>query len=99
MLIKILMDIPEQIWLAIDVKNFLLASQLFLLAQHINYSLTFEVGDSNLSIKYPIVSKQWGVINQFKSLITNFCTDILKSIELTEEVKIQNFIYFIINDG
>lgn len=35
MQIKILIYIPEQIWTAIDEKNFLRATQLFLLAQHI----------------------------------------------------------------
>ena len=88
MQIKILMDIPEQIWSAIDAKNFLLATELFLLAQHLNYSLAFEVGDFTLADKYPIVSKQWGNINQFKSLILNFCNDTLKSIELPKEVYI-----------
>lgn len=80
------MDIPEHIWSAIDAKDFLLASQLFLLAQHINFSLTFEVGDGELAIRYPIVAKQWGIINQFKSLILNFCKDALKSIDLSAEV-------------
>ncbi|XP_011499095.1 PREDICTED: conserved oligomeric Golgi complex subunit 1 [Ceratosolen solmsi marchali] len=99
MLIKILMDIPEQIWSSIDTRNFLLASQLFLLAQHINYSLTFEVGDSNLSNKYPIVSKQWGIINQFKSLIMNFCEETLQSIELSEEVAANCLAALVLLDG
>lgn len=80
------MDIPEQIWSSIDSQNFLLATQLFLLAQHIHYSLTFEVGDENLAKKYPIVSKQWGIINQFKNLILSFCNDCLQSQELSKEV-------------
>lgn len=95
MQIKILMDIPEQIWSSIDAKDFLLATQLFLLAQHIHYSLKFEVGDENLATKYPIVSKQWGIINQFKSLIHSFCNDSLQSAELSKEVKIKYFTYFI----
>lgn len=88
MQIKILMDIPEQIWSSIDAQDYLLATQIFLLAQHIHYSLTFEVGDINLAKKYPIVSKQWGIINQFKNLILNFCNDSLQSQELTKEVSL-----------
>lgn len=87
------MDIPEQIWSAIDAKDFLLATQLFLLAQHINYSLTFEVGDTNLASRYPIVSKQWGIINQFKSLLLNFCNDALQSIELSKEVSVWPLVF------
>lgn len=90
MQIKILMDIPEQIWSAIDSKDFLLATQLFLLAQHINYSLKFEIGDANLASRYPIVSKQWGIINQFKSLIFNFCNDALQSVHLSIEVTLES---------
>ncbi|XP_014207402.1 conserved oligomeric Golgi complex subunit 1 isoform X2 [Copidosoma floridanum] len=98
MQIKILMDIPEQIWSAIDDKNFLLATQLFLLAQHINYSLTFEVGD-DLPIKYPIVSKQWSIINQFKNLINTFCIESLQSIELSTETAANSLAALSLLDG
>lgn len=80
------MDIPEQIWSSIDAQDFLLATQLFLLAQHIHYSLTFEAGNENLAKKYPLVSKQWGIINQFKNLILNFCNDSLQFQDLPKEV-------------
>ena len=91
MQIKILMDIPEHIWSAIDNQHFLLATQLFKVAQHINYSLKFEVGNSELANKYPIVGKQWGIISQFKSVIFNECNDVLQCMELSKEV----FIIFI----
>ncbi|XP_032451954.1 conserved oligomeric Golgi complex subunit 1 isoform X1 [Nasonia vitripennis] len=99
MQIKILMDIPEQIWSAIDSKDFLLATQLFLLAQHINYSLKFEIGDANLASRYPIVSKQWGIINQFKSLIFNFCNDALQSVHLSKELAANCLAALVLLDG
>lgn len=34
--IKILMDIPEQIWSAVERENYMLGAQLFLFARHIN---------------------------------------------------------------
>jgi hypothetical protein len=34
--IKILMDIPEQIWSAVEKEDYILGAQLFLFARHIN---------------------------------------------------------------
>ena len=87
MQIKILMDIPEYIWSAIDSRDLLMAAQLYILAQHVNYSLTFEVGHSVLSHKYPIVAKQWSVIGHFKNVIFNECNDTLRSLDLSREVE------------
>ncbi|KZC12421.1 PREDICTED: conserved oligomeric Golgi complex subunit 1 [Dufourea novaeangliae] len=83
--IKILMDIPQYIWSNIENKNLLFATQLYLVAQHINYSLLFEVGSTDLLNKYPIVSKQWDVINQFKTIITTECNYILQSLDVQPE--------------
>ncbi|XP_020287464.1 conserved oligomeric Golgi complex subunit 1 isoform X2 [Pseudomyrmex gracilis] len=81
--IKILMDIPQYIWTSIENQNLLFATQLYIIAQHINYSLIFEVGSTELSRKYPIVSKQWDVISQFKSIISNECNRILQSLDVS----------------
>ncbi|XP_076395126.1 conserved oligomeric Golgi complex subunit 1 isoform X2 [Megachile rotundata] len=83
--IKILMDIPQYIWSSIENKNLLFAAQLYLVAQHINYSLLFEVGSTDLSNKYPIVSKQWDVISQFKNYILNECNKVLQSLIVQPE--------------
>lgn len=80
--IKILMDVPQYIWSSIENKDLLFATQLYLIAQHINYSLLFEVGSTDLSIKYPIVSKQWDVISQFKNIILNKCNNVLQSLDV-----------------
>ncbi|KAL7304408.1 hypothetical protein TKK_0003206 [Trichogramma kaykai] len=97
--IKILMDIPEQIWSAIDEKDFLVATQLFLIAQHIKFSLSFEVGEQDLTSKYPIVFKQWGIINQFKNLILTCCNDALLSVELTIQTAANCLAALVLLDG
>ncbi|GAB1869175.1 Conserved oligomeric Golgi complex subunit 1 [Camponotus japonicus] len=81
--IKILMDIPQYIWTSIEDQNLLLATQLYIIAQHINYSLMFEVGSIELTRKYPIVSKQWDVISQFKNIISNECNNRLQSLDVS----------------
>ncbi|XP_011304064.1 conserved oligomeric Golgi complex subunit 1 isoform X1 [Fopius arisanus] len=84
--IKILVDIPEYIWSAIDARDILRASQLFILGQHINYSLTFEIGQSVLNERYPLVGKQWCIINNFRSIISGECSKTLQSLDLTPGV-------------
>ncbi|XP_011699019.1 PREDICTED: conserved oligomeric Golgi complex subunit 1 isoform X1 [Wasmannia auropunctata] len=81
--IKILMDIPQDIWTSIENQNLLFATQLYIIAQHINYSLMFEVGSAELSRRYPIVSKQWDVIMQFKNIISSECNKILQSLDVS----------------
>lgn len=83
------MDIPQYIWTSIENQNLLFATQLYIIAQHINYSLIFEVGSTELSRKYPIVSKQWDVISQFKSIISNECNRILQSLDVSITVSMQ----------
>ncbi|XP_076630007.1 conserved oligomeric Golgi complex subunit 1 isoform X2 [Colletes latitarsis] len=83
--IKILMDISQHIWSSIESKNLLFATQLYLVAQHINYSLLFEVGTTELSKKYQIVSKQWDIISQFKNIILNECYNMLQSLDVQSE--------------
>lgn len=76
--IKILMDIPEFIWSYIENQNLLCATQLFIFAQHVKYGLKFEIGNKELSVKYPIVFKQWEIIGQFKNIILRECDRILQ---------------------
>ncbi|XP_015609799.1 conserved oligomeric Golgi complex subunit 1 isoform X2 [Cephus cinctus] len=99
MQIKILMDIPEQIWSAIDARDFLLATQLYMLAQHVNYSLTFEIGNNELTNKYPIIAKQWGAISQFKNVILNGCIDLLQSLDLSAESAANSLASLVLLDG
>jgi len=56
----------------------------------------FEVGSTELSRRYPIVSKQWDVIMQFKNIISNECNKILQSLNVSTIVGIQIVAYFVI---
>lgn len=49
----------------------------------------FEVGSTELAHKYPIVSKQWDVITQFKNIISNECHKRLQSLDVSTIVGIQ----------
>lgn len=49
----------------------------------------FEVGSTELAHKYPIVSKQWDVITQFKNIISNECNKRLQSLDVSTIVGIQ----------
>ncbi|XP_043288617.1 conserved oligomeric Golgi complex subunit 1 isoform X2 [Venturia canescens] len=97
--IKILMDIPEHIWSAIDNRDMLFASQLFILAQHVNYSLTFEIGQSVLAKNYPIVAKQWSIISHFRNVIFDQCNETLRSLDLSAEVAANCLAALVLLDG
>lgn len=84
--IKILMDIPEYIWSAIDDRDLLKASQLFILAQHIHYTLILQVGHNPMKSKFPVVIKQWSSISNFRRIISEECNHTLQSIDLSPEV-------------
>lgn len=80
--------------MSIENQNLLFATQLYIIAQHINYSLMFELGNTELFHKYPIVSKQWDIIAQFKNIISNECNKILQSLDVLTIVGIQIIDYF-----
>lgn len=90
--IKILMDIPEQMWSSVDNNNLLQAAQLFLLARYVNYNLKFEIGEEKLTKSYSVVNKQWRIISQFKDVIFKSSDKVLKSADLTIEV---SFYYYL----
>ncbi|XP_066581349.1 conserved oligomeric Golgi complex subunit 1 [Prorops nasuta] len=83
--VRILMNIPEYIWSAIDDQNFVSATQLFLVAKYLNYSLKFEIGDTEIQEKYPIIFKQWDVICQLKSIILYECNRTLQSLDVSAQ--------------
>ncbi|KOC62140.1 Conserved oligomeric Golgi complex subunit 1 [Habropoda laboriosa] len=97
--IKILMDVPQHIWSSIENKDLLFATQLYLIALNINYSLLFEVGAADLSIKYPIIFKQWDVISQFKTIIFNECNTVLQSLDVQPESVANCLAAFVLLDG
>ncbi|CAL1527327.1 unnamed protein product [Lymnaea stagnalis] len=80
--IKLLMDIPEKIWSSVDGQEYLKATQLYLLARHINASLHL---DSQLSADiiswFPVLTRQWAAISHFKSTILLGCRSLLEDTE------------------
>lgn len=89
--IKILMDIPEQIWSAVEGGNYILGAQLFLFACHINTGLQLNSGvddvlnSSKVMLWFPVISRQWSTINHFQNAILIGCQNMLQSHTLSPE--------------
>lgn len=76
--IKLLMDFPEKIWSSVDCQDYLKATQLYLLARHINTSLHLDSRRSSDVISwFPVLSRQWTAISHFKSTILQGCRSLL----------------------
>lgn len=86
--IKLLLDTPEKVWSAIDTGNYLQATQLYLLARHINTALQL---DSQQSAKihswFPVLARQWAAISHFRATILQGCKEVLKNADISEQVR------------
>ncbi len=59
-----------QIWSAIDNQSFLYATQLFLLARHVNTGLQLDAQQAARILQwFPVLSRQWAVISHFRNTI------------------------------
>ncbi|KAG8222480.1 hypothetical protein J437_LFUL000842 [Ladona fulva] len=88
--LKLLMDIPEKIWAAMDEEDYLLAAQLYLLARHINTSLQYSSGEEYIESKkvlqwFPVLTRQWNTISLFRNSILTGCREKLKIVDLNIE--------------
>nr|CAD7457115.1 unnamed protein product [Timema tahoe] len=89
--IKILVDIPEQIWSALEQEDFILAAQLFLFARHISTGLqlqgsTEEGIDSQKVVQwFPVIVRQWSTISHFLHTILEGCQRTLQSHQLSPQ--------------
>ncbi|CAM1299135.1 COG1 (predicted), partial [Pycnogonum litorale] len=91
--IKLLLDIPKEIWSYIDRQNYLAATQLYLLARHIHTSLTMLPSTSISVLKsFPIINRQWSTISHFRSSILQGCHEVLKEASLDEQKMADNLI-------
>lgn len=72
--IKLLMDIPERIWTAIESGDNVTAAKLYLFARHIHTNVTFQE-DNHLAV----IERQWAAISQFHELIKNSSEDKLNN--------------------
>ncbi|PSN54283.1 hypothetical protein C0J52_06981 [Blattella germanica] len=89
--IKILMDIPEQIWSAVEKEDYILGAQLFLFARHINTGLQLHAGvddaisSNKVMLWFPVISRQWSAISHFRDAILTGCQNMLQSHSLSPE--------------
>ncbi|XP_012934565.1 conserved oligomeric Golgi complex subunit 1 isoform X1 [Aplysia californica] len=80
--IKLLMDIPEKIWSSVESQEYLEATQLYLLARHINTSLHLDPRRSSDVITwFPVLTRQWAAISHFKTTILQGCRSLLTDTE------------------
>ncbi|XP_034241484.1 conserved oligomeric Golgi complex subunit 1 [Thrips palmi] len=68
--VKILVAVPEQIWVAVEREDYLLGTQLFLLARHIKTGFRLE-SSSLLEEMMPVVTRQWAAISHFQEKLVN----------------------------
>lgn len=84
--IKLLLDIPEKMWTCLDYEDYLSASRLYLLAQHINTSLHLSSQNApNFLYWFPVLNRQWAAISHFKTTILQGCRQLLKETTVTDQ--------------
>lgn len=90
--IKILLSLPEQIWVTIDNKNYLLGAELFLFATHIHFGINMSPNAKQIKEEYPVVSKQWEIIISYRNILISGAHNELKQIDLSYEVCYDSYI-------
>ncbi|KPJ16411.1 Conserved oligomeric Golgi complex subunit 1 [Papilio machaon] len=88
--VKLLMEIPEKIWKCIEKDDFVKASQLFIMARHINTGLQLHIGGRNVKPSMQslqrIVQQHWISISNFSQTIINECRKKLQDVEISVSV-------------
>ena len=76
-----------QIWTSLDCEDYLSASRLFLLSQHINTSLQLDSQHApNFLYWFPVLNRQWAAISHFKLTILQGCRRTLKEPSASDQV-------------
>ncbi|KAF0488714.1 Conserved oligomeric golgi complex subunit 1 [Gigaspora margarita] len=85
--IKLLVDVPEQIWRSLESHKYLNASRLYLIAKLVYKNLQAHNEDApfNVSVTFPVVQRQWDAVSHFKAQILQKATLYLKVIEQSEQ--------------
>ncbi|KAL4228063.1 Golgi transport complex subunit 1 [Mactra antiquata] len=84
--IKLLLDIPEKMWTYLDYEDYLSASRLYLLAQHINTSLQLNTQHtSSFLYWFPVLNRQWAAISHFKFTILQGCRQLIKGTTVSDQ--------------
>ncbi|XP_014666328.1 PREDICTED: conserved oligomeric Golgi complex subunit 1-like isoform X2 [Priapulus caudatus] len=87
--IKLLLDIPEKIWATVDAADYLRATQLYLLARHIHTGLHLDSTSpqsAHILAHFPVLSRQWSAISQFKPAILQGCRQMLSDASVSQQV-------------
>ena len=75
--VKLLTVLPEQIWSAGEAGQWSSAAQLYLLAQHLHTGLQADQGSGVspqlISHWYPVIHRQWDVLQQLYSSLLSSC--------------------------
>lgn len=85
---KILLSLPEQIWSAIDEKDYLIAAQLFLLATHVHLGIEVSPNAGKLLTKFPVLTKQWAIISSCRKIIIDGAKQELGCVDISYKVTI-----------
>ncbi|CAG8458901.1 849_t:CDS:10 [Diversispora eburnea] len=83
--IKLLVDVPEQIWRSLESHKYLNASRLYLIAKLVykNLQAYNEESPFDVSVTFPVVQRQWDAVSHFKTQILQKATQYLKSLAET----------------
>ena len=85
--VKLLTVLPEQIWSAGEAGQWSSAAQLYLLAQHLHTGLQADQGSGVspelISAWYPVIIRQWDVLQQLYSSLLSSCHSQLAARDLT----------------
>ncbi|KAF9281611.1 Golgi transport complex subunit 1 [Mortierella antarctica] len=86
--IKLLADVPEQIWRNMESSSYLTASRLYLISKAIYNKLNAGTEGDATSVKvmetFPVVGRQWDAVSHFKAQILQKSTTHLKSAKETD---------------
>ncbi|XP_058823697.1 conserved oligomeric Golgi complex subunit 1 isoform X2 [Topomyia yanbarensis] len=83
--IKLLTNLPEMIWSAIDNEDYFVATQLFIFSRHISTGLQLD-SNNEVMAKFSVAKKQWAVLSQFFFTIKQNCANCLEREDLRPEV-------------
>ncbi|KAI8578447.1 hypothetical protein K450DRAFT_246858 [Umbelopsis ramanniana AG] len=96
---KLLVDVPEQIWHALENDLYLEASRLFLLAKMVYKNLQIEEDVPFVVINtFPVVQKQWDAISQFKLHIIQRAENHLKNTSCGAQVVTESLLSLMMLD-
>ncbi|XP_075979417.1 conserved oligomeric Golgi complex subunit 1 [Anticarsia gemmatalis] len=88
--VKLLMEIPEKIWTSIEAEDYVKATQLFIMARHINTGLQLQIGGKTVKpgmhSLQRLVHQQWNSIANFNQTIIDVCRQKLQDVEISVEV-------------